>query len=169
MDYASSWPLSASEGYMKVSEQASPHLSVRQPSVVVRGNGVSFAQEIVAGAHPLTADEPVAAGGTNSGPTPYDLLLAALGACTSMTVGMYARRKNWPLQGVIVRLRHARIHAEDCAACETEEGILDRIECELELAGPLSTEQRSKLLEISEKCPVHRTLQSRINIQSSLL
>ena len=83
--------------------------------------------------------------------------------------GMYARRKNWPLQGVIVRLRHARIHAEDCATCETNEGLLDRIECELELAGPLSTEQRSKLLEISEKCPVHRTLQSRIEIQSSLL
>ena len=150
---------------MKVSE----HSSIPKPSVVVRGNGVSYAQEIVAGPHHLTADEPVAAGGTNSGPTPYDLLLAALGACTSITVGMYARRKNWPLQAVVVRLRHARIHAEDCAACETKAGTLDRIECELELAGPLSTEQRSKLLEVSEKCPVHRTLQSRIEIQTSLL
>jgi uncharacterized OsmC-like protein len=154
---------------MKVSEQASPRSSILEPNVVVRGNGVSYAQKIVAGSHHLTADEPVAAGGTNSGPTPYDLILAALGACTSMTVGMYARRKNWPLQGVIVRLRHSKIHAEDCAACETKEGILDRIECELELAGPLSTEQRSKLLEVSEKCPVHRTLQSRIEIQSSLV
>ena len=154
---------------MNVSEQASSHSSIPKPSVVVRGKGVSYAQEIVAGLHRLTADEPVAAGGTNSGPTPYDLLLAALGACTSMTVGMYARRKNWPLQGVVVRLRHARIHAEDCATCETKEGFLDRIECELELAGRLSAEQRSKLLEISEKCPVHRTLQSRIEIRSSLL
>jgi uncharacterized OsmC-like protein len=147
----------------------SEHSSIPEPSVVVRGDGVSYAQKIVAGSHRLTADEPITARGTNSGPTPYDLLLAALGACTSMTVGMYARRKNWPLQGVIVRLRHARIHAEDCAACETKQGFLDRIECELELAGPLSSEQRSKLLEISEKCPVHRTLQSRIEIQSSLL
>ena len=154
---------------MNVSEQASSHSSIPKPSVVVRGNGVSDAQEIVAGPHRLAADEPVAAGGTNSGPTPYDLLLAALGACTSMTVGMYARRKDWPLQGVVVRLRHARIYAEDCATCETKDGFLDRIECELELAGPLSAEQRSKLLEISEKCPVHRTLQSRIEIRSSLL
>jgi uncharacterized OsmC-like protein len=154
---------------VNVSKQASSHSFVPEPTVVVRGDGVSYAQNIVAGSHLLTADEPIAAGGTNSGPTPYDLLLAALGACTSMTVGMYARRKNWPLQGVVVRLRHARIHAEDCATCETKEGFLDRIECELELAGELSTEQRSKLLEISEKCPVHRTLQSRIEIRSSLL
>ena len=154
---------------MNASEHASSHSSIAEPSVVVRGDGVSYAQEIVAGSHRLMSDEPVAAGGTNSGPTPYDLLLAALGACTSMTVGMYARRKNWPLQGVIVRLRHARIHAEDCSTCDTKEGFLDRIACELELAGPLSAEQRSKLLEISEKCPVHRTLQSRIEIQSSLL
>jgi putative redox protein len=154
---------------MKVSEQASPRSSIQAPNVVVRGNGVSYAQKILADSHHLAADEPVAAGGTNSGPTPYDLLLAALGACTSMTVGMYARRKNWPLQGVVVRLRHAKIHAADCATCETKGGFLDRIECELELAGPLSAEQRSKLLEVSEKCPVHRTLQSRIEIQSSLL
>jgi uncharacterized OsmC-like protein len=154
---------------VNVSKQASSHSFIPEPTVVVRGDGVSYAQNIVAGSHLLTADEPIAAGGTNSGPTPYDLLLAALGACTSMTVGMYARRKNWPLQGVVVRLRHARIHAEDCATCETKEGFLDRIECELELAGELSTEQRSKLLEISEKCPVHRTLQSRIEIRSSLL
>jgi putative redox protein len=154
---------------VNVSKQASSYSFIPEPTVVVRGDGVSYAQNIVAGSHLLTADEPFGAGGANSGPTPYDLLLAALGACTSMTVGMYARRKNWPLQGVVVRLRHARIHAEDCATCETKEGFLDRIECELELAGELSTEQRSKLLEISEKCPVHRTLQSRIEIRSSLL
>jgi len=153
---------------MNVSQQISSHPSILEPNVVVRGNAVSFAQEIVAGSHRFTADEPAAAGGTNSGPTPYDLLLSALGACTSMTIGMYARRKNWPLEGVIVRLRHSKIHAEDCAACETKEGILDRIERELEFAGPLTTEQRAKLLLIAESCPVHRTLKSQIDIESWL-
>ncbi len=153
---------------MNVSEQVPSHPSILEPNVVVRGNAVSFAQEIAAGSHRLTADEPAAAGGTNSGPTPYDLLLSALGACTSMTIGMYARRKNWPLEGIIVRLRHSKIHAEDCAACETKEGILDRIERELELAGPLTTEQRAKLLQIAESCPVHRTLKSQIDIESWL-
>jgi putative redox protein len=154
---------------MNASQQIPPHPAILEPNVVVCGNGVSFAQEIVAGAHHLAADEPVAAGGTDSGPTPYDLLLAALGACTSMTLGMYARRNNWPLEGVIVRLRHSKIHAEDCATCETKEGILDRIERELELAGPLTAEQRAKLLQIAEGCPVHRTLKSQINIQSWLV
>ncbi len=89
---------------------------------------------------------------------PYDLLLAALGSCTSITVTMYARRRGWPLRSVSTRLRHSRIHAEDCAECETKDGKLDRIELDIELAGPLSSEQRTKLLEIAEKCPVHRTL-----------
>jgi uncharacterized OsmC-like protein len=153
---------------MNLSEPVPSHPSILEPNVVVRGNAASFAQQIVAGSHRLNADEPAAAGGTNSGPTPYDLLLSALGACTSMTIGMYARRKNWPLQSIIVRLRHSKIHAEDCAACETKEGILDRIERELELAGPLTTEQRAKLLQIAESCPVHRTLKSQINIESWL-
>jgi putative redox protein len=154
---------------VNTSQQISPHPAILEPNVVVCGNGANFAQEIVAGAHHLTADEPAAAGGTDSGPTPYDLRLAALGACRSMTVGMYARRKKWPLEGVIVRLRHSRIHAADCATCETKEGILDRIERELELAGPLAAEQRAKLLQIAESCPVHRTLKSQINIQSWLV
>jgi uncharacterized OsmC-like protein len=156
------------EGHVNESEKASEKSSISNPNVVVRGNGVGFSQEIVAGRHHLIADEPVAGGGKDSGPTPYDLLLAALGACTSMTVGMYARRKNWPLEGVVVRLRHSKIHAEDCAECETKGGILDRIERELEFTGPLTAEQRSKLLEIAEKCPVHRTLESEINIRSRL-
>ena len=140
--------------------------SMPMPWVLVRGSGSGFAQEIIAGRHRLTADEPADAGGTDTGPHPYELLLAALGACTSITLGMYARRKNWPLEGIVVRLRHSRIHAEDCAECETKEGLLDHIERELELAGPLTVEQRAGLLEVAEKCPVHRMLTSEINIQS---
>ena len=132
--------------------------------VVVRGSASGFAQEIHAGRHRIVADEPVSAGGTDSGLSPYDLLLAALGACTSMTVGMYARRKSWPLEEVTVHLRHSKIHATDCDECETKEGMLDRIERDIYFAGPLTEEQRSKLLEIANKCPVHRTLTSEIDI-----
>jgi putative redox protein len=137
--------------------------------VIVHGDATGFAQQILAGAHALTADEPVEGGGTDIGPSPYDLLLAALGACTSMTVGMYARRKAWPLESVTVRLRHSRIHATDCANCETREGMLDRIERDVQFIGALTTEQRDKLLEISNKCPVHRTLSSEIDIQTRLI
>ena len=135
--------------------------------VVVRGNAKGFTQEIVVGPHQLTADEPKDMSGDDEGPTPYDLLLAALGSCTSITVTLYAQRKSWPLQGVIARLRHSRIHATDCAECETKEGKIDRIELDIEFAGPLSSEQRSKLLEIAKKCPVHRTLTSETNIKTS--
>jgi uncharacterized OsmC-like protein len=115
------------------------------------------------------ADEPVSAGGTDTGASPYDLLLAALGACTSMTVAMYARRKAWPLEEVTVHLRHAKIHAADCAECETKEGMLDRIERDIHFAGSLTEEQRSKLLEIANKCPVHRTLTSEIDIRTRVV
>jgi uncharacterized OsmC-like protein len=134
--------------------------------VVVRGSAAGFAQEIHAGQHHLRADEPASAGGTDTGPTPYDLLLAALGACTSMTVSMYARRKAWPLEDVTVHLRHSKIHAADCADCETREGMLDRIERDIHFTGPLTNVQRSRLLEIAEKCPVHRTLTSGVDINT---
>lgn len=136
--------------------------------VIVRGDATGFAQEIAAGRHRLAADEPVAVGGTNTGPTPYDLLLAALGSCTSMTVAMYARRKGWLLESVTVRLRHSRIHAEDCADCETKEVRLDQIDVVIELTGDLTEEQRRRLIEISEKCPVHRTLQSEVVIRTRI-
>jgi len=134
--------------------------------VIVRGRADGFAQVIHAGRHRLAADEPVSAGGTDTGPSPYDFLLAALGACTSMTVALYARRKSWPLEEVTVHLRHSKIYAADCAECETREGLLDRIERDIHFAGPLSSEQISRLLEIAEKCPVHRTLTSEIVIHS---
>jgi putative redox protein len=139
---------------------------VDRSGVVVRGSAAGFAQGVFAGLHRFTADEPVADGGTDTGPVPYDLLLASLGACTSMTVAMYARRKGWPLAGVTIRLRHSRIYAVDCEECETREGMLDRIERDIQFEGTLTGEQRSRLLEIADKCPVHRTLVSEINIRT---
>jgi putative redox protein len=136
--------------------------------VIVRGTGEGFAQEIVAGRHRFLSDEPAAAGGTDTGPTPYDLLLASLGSCTSMTVAMYARRKQWPLQQVIVRLRHSRVHAEDCAACETGDARLTVIERDIAFEGALDGEQRARLLAIANRCPVHLTLSSHIDIRTRL-
>ena len=133
--------------------------------IVVRGDARSFKQEIVAGRHQLVADEPVSAGGGDAGNDPYDYLLASLGACTSMTVGLYARRKQFPLENITVSLRHSRIYAEDCEDCETKEGMLDRIDVEIELTGSLTEAQHAKLMEIAAKCPVHRTLTSEINIR----
>ena len=141
-------------------------VSNNPPHVVVRGSAVGFAQEIRAGSHELFADEPIESGGTDTGLSPYDLLLAALGSCTSMTIGLYARRKKWPLENIVVSLWHSKIHAADCAECETREGKIDRIEREIHLIGSLTNEQRSKLMEIADKCPVHRTLTSEINIKT---
>jgi uncharacterized OsmC-like protein len=137
--------------------------------VTVRGDAAGFAQDITVGRHRLIADEPTSAGGTDTGPDPYGLLLSALGSCTSMTVALYARRKQWPLQAVTVRLRHSKVHAADCAACETKEGMLDHIARDIELAGPLDQEQRARLLAIADRCPVHRTLASEIHIQTRLV
>ena len=138
-------------------------------TVIVRGDATGLAPEIETGRHRLVADEPVEAGGTDTGPSPYELLLAALGACTSMTLSMYAQRKRWPLERVTVRLRHDKIHAKDCAECETKEGMLDRIEREISLTGPLDAEQRERLLAIANRCPVHRTLVSEVDIRTRLV
>lgn len=139
-------------------------------TVIVTETGEGkFHQWVRAGRHTLSADEPIEFGGQDGGPSPYDYLLASLGACTSMTVRMYADRKGFPLQRVGVRLTHSRIHAKDCAACETKEGKVDHIERVLELEGDLSEEQREKLLEIANKCPVHRTLTSEIRIETRLV
>jgi putative redox protein len=142
--------------------------AVNEGSVTVTGSAAGFVQHVTAGTHHLIADEPAAAGGSDRGPNPYAFLLAALGSCTSMTIGMYARRKRWPLENVTVWLRHQRKHLEDCEDCDDEEPFLTMIEREIALDGPLSPEQRARLLEIAEKCPVHRTLESRIQIHTRL-
>jgi putative redox protein len=135
------------------------------PDVVVRGNAKSFLQDVAAGSHRLQADEPAGYGGGDAAPGPYDYLLIALGVCTSMTIGLYARRKKMPLENITVSLRHSRIHARDCEECETKEGMLDRIDADVQLTGSLTPEQNSKLMEIAGKCPVHRTLRSEIDIR----
>ena len=136
------------------------------PHVIVRGGAARFAQQIEIGPHRLKGDEPAAFGGTDTGPSPYDFLLAALGTCTSMTISLYARRKGWPLEDVTVSLHHSKIHATDCAECETKVGRIDRIERQIQLTGALTNEQRAKLMEIADRCPVHQTLTSEINIRT---
>ena len=133
--------------------------------VIVRGNAKGFVQDIEAGRFHIQADEPTSIGGTDAAPTPYDYLLGALGACTSMTIGLYARKKGWPLEEVKVGLHHSRIHAKDCEDCETKNGMLDHIDIKVDLSGPLTDEQRAKLMEIAGKCPVHRTLKSEIKVR----
>lgn len=142
-----------------------PEQKITLPDVVVRGNAASFLQEVISGRHHLRADEPASYGGGDAAPGPYDYLLIGLGVCTSMTVGLYARRKKLPLENITVSLHHSRVHAKDCEDCETKEGMLDRIDVAVELTGSLTPEQRARLMEIGGKCPVHRTLKSEIQIR----
>jgi putative redox protein len=137
--------------------------------VVVSGAASAFKQDVVVGPHRFGADEPKSFGGQDAHPGPYELLLAALGSCTSMTLGVYARRKQWPLESVEVSLKHSRIHAKDCEECAVHEHVvmLDHIDTEIVLVGPaLSEEQRAQLLAVAKKCPVHKTLTSHIHIKT---
>lgn len=140
----------------------------REGRVAVSIAEKGYASSVTVNGHGLVSDEPDSVGGGGTGPTPYDLLLAGLGACKAMTMRMYADRKGWLLGKANVHLKHKRIHAADCADCETKEGKIDRIEVEIELFGELSEEQRERLLEIADRCPVHRTLTSETSIVSSL-
>jgi putative redox protein len=128
-----------------------------------------YSQSMRSGRHVLTADEPESVGGNDSGPGPYEYVLMGLGACTSMTIRMYAERKQLPLKRVQVRLGHHKIHADDCSDCETREGKIDEITREIILEGDLTDEQRQKLLEIANRCPVHRTLTSEIKVRTRLV
>ena len=140
----------------------------REGTVIARVGRSGYRTEIDAAHHTLVADEPLEAGGTDEGATPYDLILAALGACTAMTLRMYADRKKWPLEGVIVRMHHGRAHAADDQQCENRPVRLDQIERTLELSGPLTHDQRVRLAEIAERCPVHRTLDAGVRITTRL-
>jgi len=137
-------------------------------NVSVDAGQLRYAQNISVGPHVLEADEPVEVGGNDAGPNPYELLLAALGSCASITVRMYSERKQWPLQGVHVDLSWARVHAEDCAECDTEVRMVDGIEMEISFLGDLSEDQQKRLFEIANKCPVHRTLSSQVQIHARL-
>jgi uncharacterized OsmC-like protein/alpha-beta hydrolase superfamily lysophospholipase len=155
------------ERYLDMAMDAQPSDDTEPGAVVVRETRRGkFQQEVIVGAHRFLADEPVNVGGMDSGPGPYDLLLAGLGACTSMTLRLYADRKQLPLKQTVVRLQHHKIHAADCADCETKEGMIDHIERAITLEGDLDPDQRARLMEIADKCPVHRTLESEIDIHT---
>jgi putative redox protein len=146
-----------------------PEPQVAPGTVVVaeRGDG-GLAQYLLDGRHSLIADEPGEKGGLDRGPGPYELLLMGLGACTSMTLRLYANRKQWPLERIVVRLSHARDYSEDCATCDTKTVMLDHIDCTIELKGRLDDDQRTRLLSIANQCPIHRTLTSKIVITSKV-
>ncbi len=153
-----------------VPEEAPLQLTASEGEVVVAHLGEGkFPQAVLAAGHRLRADEPKSVGGENSGPAPYDFLLAGLGSCTNMTLALYAERKGWQLDRLETRLRHNKVHADDCAACETQSGKIDKISREITIEGPLDAEQRQKLLEIADKCPVHRTLHSEIVIETEMV
>lgn len=154
--------------YLGLLEEESAPVSVPDRYVLARTGRVGYQTDIIADGHRLIADEPIALGGSGTGPNPYDLLLSALGACTSMTLRMYADRKQWPVEAIRVRLKHGKIHAADCQHCETKEGMVDRIERLIEISGPLEPEQKRRLVEIAERCPVHRTLHSEVLVETVL-
>jgi uncharacterized OsmC-like protein/esterase/lipase len=156
------------ERYVEPAAAAPVAVAVDGPrNVVVRETRASkFQQTVTSGPHQMLADEPVAAGGADTGPGPYDLLLSALGACTSMTMRMYADRKSLPVERITVTLKHNKIHAEDCAECETKEGLIDQIDRVIAIEGALDADQRKRLMEIADKCPVHRTLTSEVRIST---
>ena len=144
--------------------------SIVPGSVIVASTGIGpFEQILLDGRHTLRADEPVAVGGGDVGPSPYELLLMALGSCTSMTINMYATRKKWALDQVVVRLRHERAYPDDCVNCEDPKSKIDRISCSIELVGTLDEAQRARLMEIAKQCPVHRTLTNKIEIRTDLV
>ncbi len=154
--------------YLKTSEKKYIQPELSDNRVIARTGKTGFRTEIIANGHSLVADEPISAGGANTGPTPYDLLVSALGACTAMTIRMYADHKKLPLDAIIARLRHQKIHAEDCQDCDDSRSRIDFIEREIELQGDLDQPTRQRLLEIANRCPVHRTLESGSRIASKL-
>ncbi|RMH69967.1 MAG: OsmC family protein [Bacteroidetes bacterium] len=154
--------------YIDVPQEEVKHPEPADNVVVARIGASGYRTEILANGHALVADEPRSVGGTNTGPTPYDLLVAGLGACTAMTLRMYADRKKWPLDGVTVRLKHEKVHAEDCLDENGRPRKIDRIERVLDVAGALDEPQRQRLVEIANRCPVHRTLEGDVRVVTRL-
>jgi uncharacterized OsmC-like protein/alpha/beta superfamily hydrolase len=166
--YAGSVLAAWAKRYLDAAPKESAAGEILDGEVVARTGKVGFRTEIDAGGHHLVADEPIAVGGSGTGPNPYDFLLSALGACTGMTLRMYADRKKWPLDAVSVWLKHGKIHAEDCDNCGSDGGNIDFIQREIELDGELDPDQKQRLLAIAERCPVHRTLQASTRIATKL-
>ncbi len=166
--YAGSVLAAWARKYVGISEEPEEQRDLTDNRVIVHSGKTGFQTQIVANGHRLIADEPVAVGGANTGPTPYDYLAASLGACTSMTLRLYADRRRWPLEFVTVRLKHEQVHKEDCENCEGEGRTMDRIDREIQLTGPLDDSQKRKLLEIADKCPVHKTLRAGVTVRSFL-
>jgi len=154
--------------YINASQKDVAERAVTEHHVVTHTSPSGYLTDIMVNNHSLVADEPIAVGGTNLGPTPFEYLAAALGACTSMTLRMYADRKKWPLESVSVQLNHKKIPASDCKSCETKQGMLDQFDREIELAGLLDDDQKKRLLQIADRCPVHKTLKSEIIINTKL-
>lgn len=166
--YAAMMIAAWSRRYLEIPEVEESETAVIDNRVTVSTAHEGFFTEVFANGHAMVADEPIKYGGTDRGPTPYDYLLAALGTCTGMTLQMYARLKKIPLQKAIVRLSHEKVHAKDCAACDASDGKIDRMEREVELIGDLSDEQRQRMLEIADRCPVHKTLHGEVEVVTQL-
>ena len=165
-EYAADGVAAWASRYMPPGAGAESPQAERGEVIVAETGDHLYSQTILAGPHRLTADEPLSVGGGDTGPDPYGFLLASLGACTSITLRMYADRKKIPLEKVSVRLRHKKIYAQDCESCETQEGKIDRIEREIELVGSMGAAERRRLMEIADKCPVHRTLHSEVHVET---
>ncbi len=166
--YAGSLIAAWSRKYLTLSKTDETAVVTAKDQVVALGGKSGYMTEIITGQHDLVADEPVSMGGTDMGPTPYDYLVAGLGACTAITLRMYADRKKWPLEGIRIGLNHRKIHADDCDECETKNKYVDQIKLALSFKGDLDADQRQRLLEIAARCPVHRTLKGEIRIETKI-
>ena len=166
--YAGSVIAAWARKYVSAAIEEKPKTEKDENQVITRIGKSGYVTEIMAAGHGLVADEPVSLGGTDKGPAPFDFLMAGLGTCKAMTLRMYSDRKQWPLEGVTVKLNHKKIDAADCETCQTKEGQLDQFDCEIDLSGELDDQQKQRLLQIADRCPVHRTLHSEIIVKSKL-